>query len=56
MLIRRTPEQAALLSRGMAGPLEGPSAYFMKSPGVQYRDEEARELVEAYARLDADLK
>src|SRR5690606_17805171 len=24
------------LDRGMAGPLEGPSAYFMKSPGVQY--------------------
>ena len=44
------------LDRGMGGPLEGPSAYFMKSPGVQYRDEEARELVEAYARLDENLK
>src|SRR5690554_2834598 len=33
------------LDRGMGGPLEGPSAYFMKSPGNQYRDEEARELV-----------
>jgi myo-inositol-1-phosphate synthase len=44
------------LDRGMAGPLEGPSAYFMKSPAIQYRDEIARELVEAYARQDADLK
>src|SRR3546814_2426750 len=37
------------LDRGMGGPLEGPSAYFMKSPGRQYRDEEAHRLVEAYA-------
>ncbi len=28
--------------RGLGGPLLGPSAYFMKSPPVQYRDEEAR--------------
>jgi myo-inositol-1-phosphate synthase len=44
------------LDRGMAGPLEGPSAYFMKSPLVQHRDEEAHRMVEAYARGDADLK
>ncbi len=44
------------LDRGMSGPLHGPSAYFMKSPPVQYRDEAARELVEAYVRLDADLQ
>ena len=44
------------LDRGMGGPLEGPSAYFMKSPGKQYRDNDARDLVEAYARGDADLK
>lgn len=44
------------LDRGLGGPLEGPSAYFMKSPPVQHRDEIARELVEAYARLDADLR
>src|SRR5436190_8115366 len=36
------------LDRGMGGPLEGPSAYFMKSPGKQYRDDEARDLVDAY--------
>src|SRR5215212_6875597 len=44
------------LDRGMGGPLEGPSAYFMKSPGKQYRDEEAHRLVEAYANGEDDLK
>src|SRR5262249_957468 len=34
------------LDRGVGGPLLGPSAYFMKSPPVQFRDEEAREMVE----------
>ena len=43
------------LDRGMGGPLEGPSAYFMKSPLKQYRDEEAHRLVEAYANNEADL-
>jgi myo-inositol-1-phosphate synthase len=38
------------LDRGIGGPLLGPSAYFMKSPPVQYRDEEAREMVEAFAQ------
>ncbi|MYH72064.1 MAG: inositol-3-phosphate synthase [Acidimicrobiia bacterium] len=38
------------LDHGIGGPLLGPSAYFMKSPPIQYRDEVARELVEAYAR------
>jgi myo-inositol-1-phosphate synthase len=38
------------LDRGIGGPLLGPSAYFMKSPPVQYRDEEAREMVDAFAR------
>jgi myo-inositol-1-phosphate synthase len=36
--------------RGIGGPLLGPCAYFMKSPPVQYRDEEARRMVEAFAR------
>jgi myo-inositol-1-phosphate synthase len=40
------------LDRGVGGPLEGPSAYFMKSPAVQYHDEEAREMVEAFIRDD----
>ena len=36
--------------RGIGGPLHGPSAYFMKSPPVQYRDEVAREMVEEFNR------
>ncbi len=34
--------------RGIGGPLEGPSAYFMKSPPVQYHDDEAARMVEAF--------
>jgi myo-inositol-1-phosphate synthase len=36
------------LDRGIGGALEGPSSYFMKSPPVQYSDNEARQLVEAF--------
>ncbi len=36
------------LDRGISGALVGPSSYFMKSPPVQYTDEEARRLVEEY--------
>jgi myo-inositol-1-phosphate synthase len=34
--------------RGIGGPLIGPSAYFMKSPPVQFSDEAAREMVESF--------
>ena len=34
--------------RGLSGPILGPSAYFMKSPPVQYTDSEARQMVEDY--------
>jgi myo-inositol-1-phosphate synthase len=34
--------------RGIAGPIIGPSSYFMKSPPVQYTDDEARQLVENF--------
>jgi myo-inositol-1-phosphate synthase len=37
------------LDRGIGGPLLGPSAYFMKSPPVQYHDEVARQMVEDFA-------
>ena len=37
------------LDRGIGGPLLGPSAYFMKSPPVQYRDDDARSLVEDFS-------
>ena len=36
------------LDRGMSGTLVGPAAYFMKSPPVQYTDDEARRLVEEF--------
>ncbi|MFH1487026.1 MAG: inositol-3-phosphate synthase [Chloroflexota bacterium] len=36
------------LDRGLSGSLVGPSAYFMKSPPVQYTDDEARRLVEEF--------
>ena len=38
------------LDNGISGPLEWPSAYLMKSPPVQHRDERAREEVEAFIR------
>jgi myo-inositol-1-phosphate synthase len=37
------------LDRGIGGPLLGPSAYFMKSPPVQYRDDDAHRMVEDFA-------
>jgi myo-inositol-1-phosphate synthase len=36
------------LDRSVAGPLIGPSAYFMKSPPVQFSDDAAREMVEEF--------
>ena len=35
--------------RGIGGPLLGPSAYFMKSPPVQYHDDVAHRMVEDFA-------
>jgi myo-inositol-1-phosphate synthase len=35
--------------RGIGGPLLGPSAYFMKSPPVQYHDDDAHRMVEEFA-------
>lgn len=40
------------LDRGIGGPLVAPSSYFMKSPPVQYTDDEARQLVEDYIAGD----
>jgi len=34
--------------RGIAGTLEGPSAYLMKSPPIQHTDEIAREMTESF--------
>ncbi len=35
--------------RGIGGPLLGPSAYFMKSPPVQYHDDVAHRMIEEFA-------
>lgn len=45
------------MDRGIAGALIGPSAYFMKSPPVQYPDEVARVMVEEFIKGTAsDVK
>jgi len=36
------------MDRGLSGAIVGPSAYFMKSPPIQYSDEEARVKTEAF--------
>lgn len=40
------------LERGLSGALTGPSSYFMKSPPVQFTDDEARQQVEAFIQAD----
>jgi len=40
------------LDRGLKGALTGPSAYFMKSPPIQYSDDEARKMVEEYIKTN----
>ena len=36
------------LDRGMSGAIVGPSAYFMKSPPIQYTDDVARQMVDDF--------
>ncbi len=49
------------MERGLAGTIAGPSAYFMKSPPVQYHDDIARQMTEDFiagrdsTRLPADI-
>jgi myo-inositol-1-phosphate synthase len=38
------------LDRGLSGTLLGPAAYFMKTPPVQYTDDEARKMVEDFIK------
>ena len=38
------------LDRGLSGTLPGPAAYFMKTPPVQYTDDEAHKMVEDFIR------
>ena len=38
------------MDNGIGGALLGPSAYFMKSPAIQYTDEQARLMTEEFIR------
>ena len=38
------------MDRGLSGAVEGPSAYLMKSPPIQYSDEEARTMTDEFIR------
>ncbi len=40
------------LDQGMSGAIESASAYFMKSPPVQHRDDDARRMVDEFAALN----
>lgn len=42
------------LDRGIGGPILSPASYFMKSPPVQFPDDQARENVEAFIRGDIE--
>ena len=42
------------LDRGIGGPILSASSYFMKSPPVQYFDDEARDSVEAFIKGEID--
>lgn len=48
------------MEHGISGSLEGPSSYLMKSPPIQYHDDQARELTEEFIRehpqKEADVK
>jgi myo-inositol-1-phosphate synthase len=44
------------LDRGLAGTLAGPSAYFMKSPPVQYHDDVARKMVQDFIEGKDDTR
>jgi myo-inositol-1-phosphate synthase len=42
------------LDRGIGGPIIGPSAYFMKSPPIQFHDDVAHDMVEDFADRGAE--
>ncbi len=44
------------LDHGLSGTLEGPSSYFMKSPPIQYTDNEARRLTEQFIEQYSNAK
>jgi myo-inositol-1-phosphate synthase len=42
------------LDRGIGGQLDGPSSYLMKTPPIQYTDDQARQLVEDFINADGE--
>jgi myo-inositol-1-phosphate synthase len=42
------------LDRGIGGPLLSASSYLMKSPPVQYFDDDARDAVEKFIKAEVD--
>jgi myo-inositol-1-phosphate synthase len=44
------------LDHGIGGALDGPSAYFMKSPPVQYKDEVARKMTDDFIKATAQSR
>ena len=44
------------LDRGQGGAIEGPSAYYMKSPPFQHTDDQARDLVESFIAEEASTE
>jgi len=44
------------MDRGVAGTIAGPSAYFMKSPPVQYHDDVARQMVQDFIEGKDDTR
>ena len=42
------------LDRGISGPLNGPSSYFMKTPPQQIKDDKAREMTEAFIQGEGE--
>jgi len=44
------------LEQGLKGALIGPSAYFMKSPPIQYTDDEAHRMVEEFITVNQNEK
>ena len=46
--LQPSPVKRLALDRGLAGPLKGPSSYFMKTPPEQYTDDVARRKTEDF--------
>src|SRR3712207_2311377 len=43
------------LDRGIGGQLDAPSSYFMKTPPVQFTDDQARQMMDEFINVDAGV-